>query len=92
MNTEIYPLFQVIVSDYPIDNTFDIKVDIKGAHKTLGLELIMDVTIGRIKLIFCRPGTPAAKIRKWRSTLKHDFVLKYNGKNIIYSSTGRNDQ
>ena len=37
MDAEISPPFQVILSDDPIDNAFDTKVDIKDAHITLGL-------------------------------------------------------
>ena len=62
MNVEISPPFQVILSDDPIDNAFDIKVDIKDAHITLGLELTMDTTTGQIELISCRTGTPAKKM------------------------------
>ena len=82
MYTDITAPFHLTLSDDPIDNTFNIKVNIKGNHKTLGLEIELDATMNRIKLLTCTPGTPAAKIPRWRSTLKNGYITKYNDTHI----------
>ena len=62
MNVEISPPFQVILSDNPIDDIFDIKIDIKGAPSTLGLKLIMDaislrsMILGVKRIHSCKEG------------------------------------
>ena len=56
-------------------------VEIKGKHPTLGFDLIqMDGK--NLILVGCLPGTPAAKLPKWRSIIRHGRLKSINNINI----------
>jgi hypothetical protein len=67
-----------------IDLSYDLFVDIqhikmisRGNHNTQGLVLQDSNTWNdKINIITCKPGTPAAKIKNWRSRLKNSTLLK----------------
>ena len=54
----------------------------KGSHRTLGMQLSHDTIDGRIKLKQCLPGTPSARLPKWRSELKNSTILTINEEEI----------
>ena len=58
--------------------TVDFQIQTMSTHDTLGLNCAVDDK-GRIILIECLTGTPAAKIPKWRSTLRKATILSVNG-------------
>ena len=51
-------------------------INVRGTHKTLGLNLDDTTYINRVKLLHCERSTPAAKIKKWRSTLRNAIIEK----------------
>ena len=63
----------------------DVEIRIKGEHPTLGLNVTQGKT-GQLTLINCKPGTPAARIPKWRSTLRNARVKKLHNTNIKTNS------
>ena len=83
MQAEIDMPFQVTLSSDPIDNTFNIPIQLSGKHATLGLYVKMNQKMNRVQLSHCIPGTPAAKIPKWRSMLRNSYVTKYNDIPIV---------
>ena len=71
------------LSSDPIDNIINIEVSTKGKHATLGLVLKNNPDIGgRLQVLDCTPSTPAAKIPKWRSTIRQSFLHAIDGKNV----------
>ena len=56
--------------------TIEVQLNIKGTHKTLGLIVDDETKINTATLIHCKRGTPSARIKRWRSTLKNAQVYK----------------
>ena len=59
----------------------DIELRVKGVNNTLGLNITTNTT-GNLILIDCQPSTPAARIPKWRFTLRNARVKEIYG-NIV---------
>ena len=59
----------------------DVEIRIKGQHPTLGLNVTHGKT-GQVTLIDYQPGTPAAHIPKWRSTLRNTRIKKFHNIDI----------
>ena len=78
MHTEISLPYHIKFSNDPFDNTICIPIQIKGKDPYLGLNLQQNEDYERLQLVNCTPSTPAAKIPKWRSTLKNGFITKFN--------------
>ena len=55
--------------------TIKIDLKVKGNHRTLGLVVEDDELIDQVTLFHCQRGTPAAKIKKWRSTLRNAKII-----------------
>ena len=53
-------------------------VKLKGSHPSLGLVCDDTTYFNQIVLLHCQKGTPAARIKKWRSTLRKSIVYKIN--------------
>ena len=81
-HTDITAPYYITLSSDPTDNTFDIPIAANGTYSTLGIVLEYDKSMNRIKLINCIPGTPAAKIPKWRTILRNKFMTLYNNKSV----------
>ena len=60
--------------------TTTITLALKGTHPTAGLILNDSDYIHQLKLRHCEKSTPAARIRKWRSTLRNSILHKINDK------------
>ena len=82
MYTDITAPYHITLSPDPKNTTIVVPISIKGAHKTLGLEIKRDDDMNRIQLLQCNKGTPAAKIPKWRSTLRNSYIHKYNEEHV----------
>ena len=74
--------YNIFLSNDPYNNRLEHKIILKGLHKTLGMQLTADAISGKIKLKQCLPGTPSARLPKWRSELKGSTILKVNGEDI----------
>ena len=59
----------------------EIELRVKGENETLGLNVHTN-TAGHIILKDCTPSTPAAKIPKWRSTLRNARVKQIYGQDV----------
>ena len=70
--------------------TVTVEIKIKGDHKYLGLIVDDDTLLHQLKLIHCLKGTPAARIKKWRSTLRNAKLLKLDGKRMFTKSDMEN--
>ena len=70
------------MSNNPYDNELQHNIIINGKHKTLGLIIKMCPIRQLPKLTRCLPGTPSARIPKWRSTLCNSYILTMNGKPV----------
>ena len=82
IHTDISEPYHLTFSNDPFSNTIAIPLNIKGNNPHLGLLLKHHDDFGRLQLIDCTPGTPAAKIPRWRSTIKNGFLTKYNGTSV----------
>ena len=69
------PLSDIEFTGCPHGPTQSVIIPTSGSHPTLGLDLYRHKDNDRIMLRQCLPSTPAAKIRKWRSTLRHATIL-----------------
>ena len=84
--TAIVPYVRALYDKSPIlelcnsSNGPTIKVDIrvKGKHPTLGLMLDNTKTVDQLFLRHCEKGNPAARIPRWRSTLRNSILHKVN--------------
>ena len=75
---EITPPYQLIFSTDPYDNILKHTIDTWGTHATVGLSLHTCPIRHRPQLKHIYPGTPAARLPKWRSTLRNAYVTKVN--------------
>ena len=62
------------------------EINIKGSHPSLGLICDDSSRIHQLMLLHCQRGTPAARIKKWRSTLKQAIIHKVNDTVVITKS------
>ena len=60
----------------PLD-IIDINIMASNSHPTLGLNLDKNLAV-----ISCIPGTPAAKIKGWRQTIKNTVLYTINGETV----------
>ena len=66
----------------PFGPTTTAEIKITGVHPTLGLELEEHKKNGRLILRNRAKGTPAHKIKKWRSILRHGNLLRMDDKSV----------
>ena len=59
----------------------DISIKTNHPHETLGLIFNIDMI-----LLSCTPGTPAAKLKDWRHTLKGTRLTRINGMEVTTKS------
>ena len=70
---------QLELSPDPYDNTLRIQLPLRSClHPTVGLEIDMCPRRNRPILKNCLKGTPAARIARWRSTLRNAYILSVN--------------
>ena len=62
--------------DTPMD-LLDITIPTNHKHESLGILFNRDMIV-----MSCAPGTPAAKIKGWRHTLKGTKLIQVNGKSV----------
>ncbi len=74
--------FDIWMSHDPFDAVIPVQIDLKGHHPTLGMVFETCPIHNRLPLKDIVPSTPAAKIKKWRSTLKNHHLVSV-GTHII---------
>ena len=82
INSFSSPLEDLYLSCDPFGPTTTVTIKVTGIHPTLGLELEHQANNGRLLLRNCAKGTPAHKIKKWRSTLRGGNLLSINTKPV----------
>ena len=76
MNTTIDPPYHVSLSNNPFDDIVEIEISTRGKHSTLGIQFETNNTLGdRLQVTNMLPSTPAARIPRWRSTLRQSFPI-----------------
>jgi hypothetical protein len=63
----------------PFGPSFDEPVSLSGIHPTAGLDLLPDAARGHLRLRACLTATPAARILRWRSRIRHAFLIAIDG-------------
>jgi deoxyuridine 5'-triphosphate nucleotidohydrolase len=74
--------FNIWLSTDPFYKTIVIDIPLTGTHATLGMVLQPTPHTGRIQLTDIEKGTPAARLPRWRSTIKRAVLLAINGTRI----------
>ena len=59
----------------PFGPSTTVTLTTKGTHPTLGLDIHHHSDTSRIVLRSCFPSTPAARIPRWRSTLRESYII-----------------
>ena len=70
------------MSDDPLALSFIETLPTTGNDVTAGLVLEAEPETGRIVLKDCRKGTPSARIPRWRSRLRHAYLLELDGTKV----------
>jgi dUTP pyrophosphatase len=80
------PICNIDLSHNPFMDIQEITMISRGNHNTRGLILQDSNTWNdKINIITCKPGTPAAKIKNWKSRLKNSTLLKID--DVIVTKT-----
>ena len=90
-----FQMDMVVLSTNPYDDEIDIRIPAstkkkRTNHPTMGLILEVCPTRGMPILTTIQPSTAAAKINKWRSTIRNGYVLGVNDIRIPNSLTDPN--
>ena len=70
--------FNLYFSDDPFDNIMEVDVAIKGDHETLGILTDYCDCRQRLQIKDMALSTPGSRLKKWRSVLRHTYILKFN--------------
>ena len=57
------------------EQSTELTIPLKGTHPTLGTHLIKELDNSRILMKSCSPSTPAARITRWRFTLRNSVTI-----------------
>jgi dUTP pyrophosphatase len=77
---DYYPFCNVDISTNPYNDCVDIKMGTSGTHATRGLNLRPSPShLETVEIIDCVKSTPAMKIKRWRTRLKNNRLLKIDG-------------
>jgi hypothetical protein len=71
-------VMSIELSGDPFGLSFLESIPISSTHENAGLELKFDTARDRLRLMACTPGTPAARISRWRSRLCFAYIISVN--------------
>ena len=71
--------YHIWLSPDPFDKRLNIAIDVRRDHPTLGLITTMCQFRNRVQLVNMEKSTPGARIPKWRSTLRHAYIIGVDG-------------
>jgi dUTP pyrophosphatase len=74
--------YNIMMSQNPFDDTQQITITVKGDHPTLGVQMKHCHHRNRLQLLDMALSTPGCRIPKWRSFLRHSYLLTINGQQI----------
>ena len=66
---------EFVMSSNPFGPSIDIPIRVRGNNATLGLNLYLDDDTKTLKLRDMTPSTPAHRVPRWRSTLRHSILV-----------------
>lgn len=66
----------------PFDKTLSIQIQVKGDHPTLGMQLSQCQARNRLQLTNMALSTPGSRIPKWRSLLRHAYLITFHNQPI----------
>lgn len=69
------PYHTTFTSHDPFDHLLHIQIPVIGDHATLGLVLMLCPHRQRLQLKDMAQGTPGSHPPKWRSTLRHSYLI-----------------
>lgn len=74
--------YNIWLSTDPFNHKLKLAVEVKGTHPTLGLSVKQCPITHRVQLVDMAPGTPGARLPRWRSTIKRSIILSIDGEPI----------
>ena len=75
-------VMSIELSGDPLGPCFDESIPIGGLHVLAGLHITYDDARGQLQLLSIEKGTPAARIPRWRTRLRHAYILGINNVDI----------
>ena len=83
MTTTVEIPYQIYMSSDPFEDFIEVLIDTKDHHPSMGLVFTTNTSMGyRSQLQECLKSTPAARIPKWRSTLRGSFPTEIYAQKI----------
>ena len=76
------PQYAITLSSDPFDYKTTREVALTGRTQLLGMDITTCPIYNRPKLQKCKPSSPAAKLRNWRSELQGAYILQVGDKQI----------
>jgi hypothetical protein len=70
-------------SDDPFGPSFLETVPLSGSHETAGIETRFDSSRGRLQITHLLPGNAVSRIPRWRTRIKHAYLLTLNDIDIV---------
>ena len=72
----------IYLSCDPFGPTTTVTVKLSGVHPTLGFQLDTTKATDRLTLLNCTKGTPSAKLKRWRSTIRNGHLISINDESV----------
>ena len=80
--TDGIPPYNIWLSNDPFDNRLTVQIDLKGQHPTLGMLFLQYNQRKRLQLLDMALSTPGNRVIKWRSTIRHGYIISIDGEPI----------
>jgi deoxyuridine 5'-triphosphate nucleotidohydrolase len=82
-NNSVPPLpYDIFLSQDPFDSQLPVEIVLKGDDPTLGMIFQFCKYRNRLQLVNMTKRTPGARVHKWRSMLRHSYLLKLDEQEI----------
>ena len=78
LNLSLSLPFDIDLTNSPFDSFTDRKIRIAGTDDLLGFDMADCSKFGYPKLLHCRKSTPSARILRWKSELRNNFITHLN--------------
>ena len=75
-------VMSIAFSDDPFGPSFLETIPITGSHPSAGIETRFDASRGRLQITHLLPGNAVSRIPRWRTRIKHAYILALNGVDI----------
>jgi deoxyuridine 5'-triphosphate nucleotidohydrolase len=78
LNLSLSLPFDIDLTNSPFDSFTDRKIRIAGTDDLLGFDMDDCTKFGYPKLLHCRKSTPSARLLRWKSELRNNFITHLN--------------